>query len=126
MIFFCYKTYSSALNILTAFVILSSGVYAFFIKMKDEITNTFINTTPNVANVSYLWKVDDGSTSRETNFTYKFTSIGIYEVSLTATAGGCSSGAVYPLGNRDVNKIRVNINYIISNESPFNNNCDRG
>jgi gliding motility-associated-like protein len=74
----------------------------------NDAEYTFINTTPNVANVSYLWKVDDGSTSRETNFTYKFTSIGIYEVSLTATAGGCSSGAVYPLGNREVNKIRVN------------------
>lgn len=31
MIFFCYKTYSSALNILTAFVILSSGVDALLI-----------------------------------------------------------------------------------------------
>ena len=68
---------------------------------------TFINTTPAVANVSYLWNVSDGSTSRENNFTYKFTSTGIYEVSLTATAGGCSSEAVYILGNRN-NQIRVN------------------
>jgi gliding motility-associated-like protein len=68
---------------------------------------TFINTTPAVANVSYLWNVSDGSTSRENNFTYKFASTGIYEVSLTATAGGCSSEAVYILGNRN-NQIRVN------------------
>jgi len=68
---------------------------------------TFINTTPTVANVSYLWSIADGVTSNATNFTYKFTNTGIYEVSLTATAGGCSSATAYPLGSIN-NKIRIN------------------
>ena len=73
----------------------------------NDAEYTFMNTTPPLANVSYLWSTSDGGTSRETNFTYKFTNTGVYEVTLTATVGGCSSGAVYPLGNTN-NKINVN------------------
>ena len=68
---------------------------------------TFVNTTPAVANVSYLWSITDGVTSNATNFTYKFTNTGIYDVTLTATAGGCSSTIAYPLGSVN-NKIKIN------------------
>ena len=68
---------------------------------------TFVNTTPTVANVSYLWSITDGVSSNATNFTYKFLNTGIYEVTLTATAGGCSSGVAYLLGSNS-NKIKVN------------------
>ena len=64
---------------------------------------TFVNTTPTVANVSYLWSITDGVSSNATNFTYKFSNTGMYEVTLTATAGGCSSGVV-----KLVDKIKVN------------------
>ena len=73
----------------------------------NDAEYTFVNTTPTVANVSYLWSITDGVTSNATNFTYKFTNTGIYEVTLTATAGGCASAVAYPLGNSG-NKIKVN------------------
>jgi gliding motility-associated-like protein len=73
----------------------------------NDAEYTFVNTTPTVANVSYLWSVTDGVSSNATNFTYKFPNTGIYEVTLTATAGGCSSGIAYLLGSNS-NKIKVN------------------
>jgi gliding motility-associated-like protein len=73
----------------------------------NDAEYTFMNTTPPLANVSYLWSTSDGGTSRETNFTHKFTNTGVYDITLTATVGGCSSGAVSPLGNTN-NRIRVN------------------
>jgi len=73
----------------------------------NDAEYTFVNTTPSVANVSYLWSITDGVTSNATNFTYKFTNTGVYEVTLTATAGDCASAVAYPLGNSS-NKIKVN------------------
>jgi gliding motility-associated-like protein len=68
---------------------------------------TFINTTPDVANVSYLWSIAEGITSNAKDFNYKFANTGIYNVTLTATAGGCSSTSVNPFGIEN-NRIIVN------------------
>ena len=91
----------------------------------NDAEYTFMNTTPSVANVSYLWSTSDGGTSRETNFTYKFTNTGVYEVTLVATAGGCSSAAVSPLGNSN-NKIRVSGLPTITKDLEPNKTIKRG
>jgi len=52
---------------------------------------TFTNTTPAVAGATYLWTFSDGTFLTSTNVVHKFLNTGIYDVSLTATAGGCSS-----------------------------------
>ncbi|MCE2825054.1 MAG: PKD domain-containing protein [Sediminibacterium sp.] len=64
----------------------------------NDAEYTFINTTPSVSNVSYLWTSSDGGTSSERNFTHKFLNTGIYDVTLTATVGGCSTTSTNPLG----------------------------
>jgi len=74
----------------------------------NDAEYTFINTSPLAANVSYLWSVSDGTTSRAvTNFTHKFINTGLYEISLTATAQGCEPKTVALTGSGD-KKIRVN------------------
>ena len=72
----------------------------------NDADYTFINTTPDVANVSYLWETSNGTTSNDKTFRYKFTNTGIYNVTLTATAGGCSS--TMQLGSTASTRIRVN------------------
>ena len=72
----------------------------------NDADYTFINTTPDVANVSYLWETSNGTTSNDKTFRYKFTNTGIYNVTLTATAGGCSS--TMQLGSTVSTRIRVN------------------
>jgi hypothetical protein len=48
----------------------------------NDADYTFINTTPDVANVSYLWETSNGTTSNDKTFRYKFTNTGIYNVTV--------------------------------------------
>ncbi|MFZ9171592.1 MAG: PKD domain-containing protein, partial [Sediminibacterium sp.] len=74
----------------------------------NDAEYTFINTSPLATNVSYLWSVSDGTTSRSVNnFTHKFINTGLYEISLTATAQGCEPKTVALTASGD-KKIRVN------------------
>ena len=74
----------------------------------NDAEYTFINTSPQSENVSYLWSVSDGTTSRSVNnFTHKFINTGLYEISLTATAQGCEPKTVNLTAGGD-KKIRVN------------------
>jgi len=69
---------------------------------------TFTNTTPPLSGytISYLWNFGDGGQSTQTNPTHTYTSIGTYNVTLTATTigTGCTANtqgqvSVYPLPN---------------------------
>ena len=74
----------------------------------NDAEYTFVNTSPIANNVSYLWNVSDGTTSRNANnFTHKFVNTGLYEISLTATAEGCAPKTVNITAGGD-KKIRVN------------------
>ncbi len=57
----------------------------------NNATFNFTNTTPLVNGVTYLWNVSDGTTSNSQNLVHQFKAAGSYSVTLTATAGGCSS-----------------------------------
>ena len=86
---------------------------------------TFVNTTTPTAGVSYLWNVSDGTTSTVPNLLHKFISTGEYEVTLTATANGCTSMVAYLLGNNN-NKIRINRTPTIDKDLPSNVVIEKG
>ena len=74
----------------------------------NDAEYTFINTSPEAANITYLWSVSDGTTSRVVNnFTHNFINTGVYQISLTATAQGCEPKTVTLTGSGD-KQIRVN------------------
>ena len=77
---------------------------------------TFTNTTPTVAGITYLWTFSDGTFLTSTNVVHQFLNTGIYDVSLTATAGGCSSTG-YLNGNAS-NRITIDGIPVINKDLP--------
>ncbi|HOY32267.1 MAG TPA: C25 family cysteine peptidase [Bacteroidales bacterium] len=53
------------------------------------LTVQFTNNSANA--VSYLWNFGDGTTSTDPNPTHQYTTLGVYDVTLTADAGECGS-----------------------------------
>ena len=85
---------------------------------------TFTNTTPAVAGATYLWTFSDGTFLTGTNAVHQFLNTGIYDVSLTATAGGCGSTG-YLDGNAS-NRITIDGIPVINKDLPSSTTVKKG
>jgi len=77
---------------------------------------TFTNTTPAVAGATYLWNFSDGKSYTSQNVVHTFVNTGIYNVTLTASAGGCSATG-YLLGNQ-ASRIKIDGVPVINKDLP--------
>ena len=85
---------------------------------------TFTNTTPAVAGATYLWSFSDGTFYTSTNVVHKFLNTGKYDVSLTASAGGCSATGF--LNGNSANRISIDGVPIINADLPSSKTVKKG
>lgn len=75
----------------------------------------FINNTPDIQGINYLWKVSDGRTASTKNLVHTFNSAGSFSVSLIATVGVCSKEFSWV---NESEKIKVSTLPIIKKDLP--------